>query len=784
MILPPLRQRAALLAALLLGMLIAPVAWPLILTTDRPAYAQSDTPLSMILVASAATVRPGSMLSLSVSVRTTSLGLRPVTAQIVLTGAATFKEVATPAGTCAVGGASATCQVSMSSDAPAAITAQVLVAASASGTLTADATAQSGSDSASGETARIQIQGDPLPSQGATATATASAPSIAATSATALATLSVTPTSTSPKATATPQATATPSPPGDGPDTCEPNDTLVQPCAVPSETDIGDLTFVEGSTDVFSLLLKGGRTYTLRAASDQGIDPVLTVYLAGAIQTPLATNDDAIIGDTAAVVQLMTATDAWYIVQIDNKAPGDMRGKIYTFSARSSPLRSGIDGVATASPSAPSLGDALENNYSIETAPRLGWGVPYDLSLVCPQLHACVAGDHDFFWVPVKAGIPIVAVTYDLGPGADTVATFYRPDHTQQDAQVGPPGWRPVVGNDDIAPGWSLRSQIELRPDWSGYTLLVVAPSERSDPPALPEAAGPAGHYRLIVGSPELAAVQSVLRLQTDGPPMTPSMPPSMPPTSQAVAPVVVSSPVTDIREVVKEQSATGEALVVANDTPFYRAVPPSENDLLARYPEGAQVRLLGQTYAGYVKVQPSDSVAPGWMYAPALRPLLAMPTLGESTPISGNDSGIGDGSASPEPAGGDLNQASGPTAVAVATVSLDTLEPVPLPTVPLVGPTARSLAVEVCTASATNLRSCITPIAHSMVEILISSTQEVIATARTDRDGQVMLSVSVPPGTQLQIRMAALGLNMAIDATATSIPIRMPPQPTERGAS
>ncbi|HET6343737.1 MAG TPA: hypothetical protein VFH51_02345, partial [Myxococcota bacterium] len=261
--------------------------------------------------------------------------------------------------------------------------------------------------------------------------------------------------------------------------------------------DTSDLTFVDDAIDVYSFLLKGGRTYTIRAASADGIDPVLTLYLAGATEQAITQNDDAAPGSADAQIQITTPSDAWYLLQVDNKAPGDMRGRSYTLSARSSAPASGGGSTATTPTPAPP-GDAYENNYSVETAARLGWGVPYDLSLICPEPGACRSGDHDFFLVPVKKGIPLLAVTYDLGPGADTTLTIYRPEPGFTDPSTGLVGWRVLQGNDDIAPGRTLRSQVVITPDWTGDALLVVAASDRHDPPAVPEAVGPSGRYRLI----------------------------------------------------------------------------------------------------------------------------------------------------------------------------------------------------------------------------------------------------------------------------------------------
>jgi hypothetical protein len=326
--------------------------------------------------------------------------------------------------------------------------------------------------------------------------------------------------SSSSSATATP--TATPQP-GTQPDLCEPNASLTQPCSLPTEIENTNLNFVDDSLDVVSLLLKGGRTYTLRASNSTGIDPVIRVYRAEDTATPLVENDDVKAGTTDAEVKVTTDGDGWYLVAIENKAPGSMRGRLYTFSARSSVAEQPTVNATAATqqalrPVTATVGDVYENNYSPETAATLVWGVPYDLSLVCPVPGQCAGGDHVFFWVPVKAGVPFVAVTYDLGPGADPAITLYRPEANFTDPSTGLAGWRSWAGNDDVVPGFTLRSQLLATPDWSGYVLLVVASSERTDPPPMPPAVGTPGRYRLMIGPPGLAAVQQVLAAQSDIP--------------------------------------------------------------------------------------------------------------------------------------------------------------------------------------------------------------------------------------------------------------------------
>ena len=621
---------------------------------------------------------------------------------------------------------------------------------------------------------------------------------------------------------ASPTATLTPTalPPGWAPDACEPNDTLVAPCGMPTEVELPALNFVDQSPDVFSVVLKAHRRYTIRASSTQGVDPVLTVFLASATDTPVAENDDVGPGAGDAQVELTTTAEAWYLIQVDNTALGDMHGRQYTLSVRSA-APAGPGGAptttTTTTPAAPAAGDLLENNYDLDHAARIAWGVPYDLRLVCPDPApgACPAGDHDFLRVPVKAGVPLVALTYDLGPGTDPLLTLYRPDATQTGSGNGQlPGWRLLTTNDDVAGGWTLRSLVAVTPDWSGDAVLVVAASARTNPPALPEAAGPPGRYRLIVGSPDLAVVQQVLAAQTDLPPTpvptavppvaptvvptaAPTRPPEVtPPPAPTVAPTaaptatpvppaptgaplpaaVSTAPAQDAREVVKEPSLTGPAVVSKEGTRLYGAAPPADGDELASYPDGARVTLLGQSYRGWVKVQPRDSVTPGWMWGPALRPVET--PAPEASPTAGPDGTPGPPADPAHP--GSATPAT-PTAPATPDAdhpaTVDALAPLPLPTTAPSRPVARTVTIEVCSGSTAPRTACAAPVAGLRVELVLAASGRVAGQGVTGSAGTVTLSLSVAAGSTLRLRIPAVGLLVDLNQTDTLIPVRVPDQ-------
>ena len=568
-------------------------------------------------------------------------------------------------------------------------------------------------------------------------------------------------------ATPTPQpatATAQPTvlPPGYGRDACDPNHSLQQPCALATETD-SVMNFNGGALDVFSFLLKGGRQYRIAATVGRagGIDPAITMFLAGAADSPIGANDDEQIGDPSAAVTVTVQADAWYIVQVANRAPG-IEGRTYTLSARS--VAAAGD---TSKPVATNPDDLIGNAYDPQHAARLAWNVPYDLSMVCPDVrpNACYAGRHAFLLLPVKRNVPFTAFTYDLGAGVDTVLTMYKPDSTQ--TQTGPgvlPGWVAVASNDDVAPGWTLRSQISFTPDWNSLALLVVAPSDRADLAPMP-ADGRPGRYRLLVGSPALANIKVVLAGQQDLPP-TPVLPTPRP-TGQPAPASVGAAPAStqDAREVIREACPTGQAVVGTQETGLYAAAPPGSDDRIAAYPAGALIKLLGQCYRGWVKVQPSDSVTPGWMWGPDLRPdeLASAPvpaggTAGPtSTALVGGTTGV---------------RAVATPTIGVPSVSLLPLEPVDLPAVMLARPAARAVTVEVCRSAKGD--ACAEPLAGLRVDLLLSATRQVLTGNVTDAYGRVTLSVSVPAGSQVVLAIPALGLETPLGLNATELPVRV----------
>ncbi len=571
---------------------------------------------------------------------------------------------------------------------------------------------------------------------------------------------------------------------GDVPDRCEPNDTLVQPCSLPTEVETPDLTFVAGDmVDVFSVLLKANRTYTVRAASSTGIDPTIAVYLAGATDKPIAENDDLAAGSSDAGVQVATTSDGWYLIQVENKAPGDMHGRTYSLTVRSSaPAPNEAAGRPTATPVP---GDAFENNWRVEDAPHLAWDVPYDLSLVCPEMRpeACPGGDHDFFLVQTKQGIPLAALTYDLGPGADTTLAIYQPDPNYTDPSTNLNGWRLVQGNDDAVRGRTLRSQVMLTPDWNGLALIIVAASDRSDPPRVPDALGPNGRYRLIVGSPFLPAMQQVLGAEQENTggsssagagsassasstgnavsaapaaPTTPAATATPPDPGPTILPTP-AAPEGDAEEIIREDCLTGLAQVISPDGARFSAaaVPTKDTRILMVFPQGAKVELLGSCYLGWVKVRPVTAVSPGWMYAPDL-------ILIEATGATADQSQQPQATIDPD----------APAVPANVAPTAQPIELQALPTRPIPAPTALPRQALTVVVRLIDLEE--KPRGGVRVQ-LIDVTGAILRDGQTAADGTISLVADIPASAAVWLQLPGVGLTVPVDRAKPELEIVLP---------
>jgi hypothetical protein len=512
------------------------------------------------------------------------------------------------------------------------------------------------------------------------------------------------------------------------------------------------------------------------ATSSSGIDPLIQLYRAGATETVIASNDDRTAGTSDASVVMATSTDGWYLIVVQNQAPGSMQGRTYTVSVRSSAAPSNT--APTATVTATPLGDAFENNWRVADAPRLAWGVPYDLSLVCPEpAPACRSGDHDFFRVPVKQGVPFVALTYDLGPAADTTMTLYQPMGDAVDPSTGLAGWHMLVGNDDARSGITLRSQVLINPTWTGDALLIIAPAERTDPAAIPAAVGPPGRYRLIVGSPFFPAVQQVLAAQAalEGTTATAPVRGEREDTNLSPTPVAPLGPTVlpvtpvpgDTEEIIREACVTGIARVINPQGARFSAaaVPAHSARLLMLYPQDTEVVLLGSCYLGWVKVRPTMAVSPGWMFAPDL--VLVEATGNAAAPIEA-PSNQEDG-ADPAQASNTQSAVPTPNNLLPTAKPLDIMAlPTSMPSIPSVAP-RQALTVAVSLITPTDQ-----PRAGVRVQ-LIDVLGTVLREGVTDATGQITLVVDLPAQAAVWVQIPAAGLQLAVDRTQPTLVMTIP---------
>jgi hypothetical protein len=238
----------------------------------------------------------------------------------------------------------------------------------------------------------------------------------------------------------------------------------------------------------------------------------------------------------------------------------------------------------------------------------------------------------------------------------------------------------------------------------------------------------------------------------------------------------VAPTPASDAREVIKQDSVGGEAVVKVQGTKLYAAAPPTDNDELAVYPEGAVVILLGQTYAGWVKVQPVDSVTPGWMFGPNLSPRSPVgPGTGDAGEAgTATTSGPTGGSGSPTGAGG---LGSVPTATVGGSSNaspITLLPPLPTPAPASQQPEARAATIEVCAVPKSNETGCIRPLEGVRVELVRVADGSVLFVGLTNREGRVAPSITVAAGTAVDVQIGALGLRARMPANGSLLPVRV----------
>ncbi|MBX0331517.1 hypothetical protein K2Z83_28080, partial [Oscillochloris sp. ZM17-4] len=307
--------------------------------------------------------------------------------------------------------------------------------------------------------------------------------------------------------------TTTPTPQADArPDSCEPNNDQAHACRLALDAVSGPFTFLpEGDVDVYSVFLGAQpdgmqTTITLRATS--GLDLYTTVSRAEG-GAALATIASPTISTT-----LAADVTGWAVLRVENRGAAIATGQSYRVELRRTlppapaiaPTASGPAGLVRD----PATPDALENNWSPETAAPIAVGVLYELNFVCPVRDGCPGGDHDYLRFEVKAGGRYLISTFDLADGVDTVLDLFW-----WSAEA---GWQLLTANDDERAGAAFLSTIRWQAPADGIALIRVGPRSGGLNPILSGAPS----YRLAIalaGSPLADQLEARIAQQTNQPP-------------------------------------------------------------------------------------------------------------------------------------------------------------------------------------------------------------------------------------------------------------------------
>lgn len=527
-------------------------------------------------------------------------------------------------------------------------------------------------------------------------------------------------------------------------DRCEPNNTPAQACELALDAVNGPFTLLPaGDADHYRVDLGANPTglaleVTVRATSGLELrteirrgdtDEALTVLNSPAISTTLSAD-----------------LTGWIALRVENRAPAIPSGESYVIELRRVlPPPPPVPNALAARPSL--TPDALENNWNPATAAPIGVGVVYELNFVCPVPRGCAGGDHDYLAVPVKAGLTYLIATFDLGPGVDTALDLFWGDMQT-----------PAASNDDANPGASFLSVVHWTAPANGMLIVRIGPRTGGVNPVVFDKN--AGSYRFVMAlsDSDLAAqLERRIAEQTNASATTST-------TSQTctTATAIPTAPVlTD--------GPTGAAIVIASSTTL-RDAPAADAAIIKTLPQESMVTLSGQVSGMWVRVQPENSVAPGWVMASDLRLMTegAMPT-----PIQPSAAQTSEQPALPTPQ---------PTTVSRPAPRISRLEPVP-PTPPAVSPratlTVRVAVLAVNGAIAPNSTRRATPLPQRPLAgirvQLVTVFGDVLAEAVTPDEGRVTLTRDIDARMALMLRLPALGVQTPIDPAQSVITIVIP---------
>jgi hypothetical protein len=211
---------------------------------------------------------------------------------------------------------------------------------------------------------------------------------------------------------------------------------------------------------------------------------------------------------------------------------------------------------------------------------------------------------------------------------------------------------------------------------------------------------------------------------------------------------------------------------VVRVATTTLRAGPSPAADAILDLPAEAVVTLLGQASGAWVRVQPADSVVPGWLRGADLARLPDGSATATVSPV-GNQ---------PSPAPATTTTVRPEAAPLVVTL----LDPLPPPAAP---PPAQRVAIAVTvrvgTTAATARPASGQPIPtprpaefsplESLRVQLVTAFGDVLAEGRTDAVGQVALSAAADPGAVLFVQLPVIGLRLPVDPAQAMLTIALP---------
>lgn len=379
------------------------------------------------------------------------------------------------------------------------------------------------------------------------------------------------------------------------PDSCEPNDSPSQACALPLDAVSGPFTIVpENDQDFFLLDLP----------QEQSIQTVITVRATTGLDLFLSARQaEQLVASGTYSLTLAPGVTGPVSLRVENRDPRPAAGESYRVEVRREIVPTTVaDDMATA--------DLLENNWSFDTAAPIAVGVVYDLSLVCPEARpgACPGGDHDYLRVPVKAGVGYLLATFDLDDGVDTVLELFWND----DATA-------VAGNDDYAPGGMLSALRWVAPA-DGMLGVRLAPRNGGLTPVLGAEAQARYRFAVAAENSELARkLDGTIRQQANVPAPTATTAPPAASGGGSTAGRPGGSPPSSggaaggsSGAAVQETIAAGPAIIVRETV--LRREPREGGTALATLAAEAPVTVRGPVSGLWVSVETVASILPGWV--------------------------------------------------------------------------------------------------------------------------------------------------------------------------